>query len=300
MLEPGAQTQTTKTWKPLAATTSTTSTTDDPGARLQLQQDLASVGLGDWADFAWGEHLKGVPAAQILFDIRSTDLYKAKFPGMDELRKQGEGWNEATYIAYENHAKDVLHFYGIPAGVFDSPTDLSKLMIGGVSAKEFDERLGEAAAGINDYSPEAKAELSRLYGISEGGILAYALDPTKAQPVLARQFAAAKIAGYSDTTGYGQLTQDQAETLARQGVTDTQAQQGLSQLAGEKELFGGLPGQNEADISHQTQLGAEFSGNATDQQAILARKQQRVAQFQGGGQVATTSAGVSGLSTAQT
>lgn len=272
----------------------------DTSARLQLQQDLANVGLGDWADFAWNEHLKGVPPSQILVDIRGTDLYKQRFPGMDELRKQGMGWNEATYIAYENHARDTLHFYGIPKGVFDSPQDLAKLMVGGVSPTEFDSRLKEAAAAINEYSPEAMTELKRLYGVDSGGILAYALDPSKAEPVLAQQFAAAKIAGISDTTGYGALSQSDAEALAKQGVTDAQAQQGLSQLAGEKELFTGLPGQNEEDISQQTQLGAEFSGNAADQQAILARQRQRQATFQGGGQVATTGQGAAGLQSANT
>jgi len=87
--------------------------------------------------------------------------------------------------------------------------------------------------------------------------------------------------------------------LAKQGLTDTQAQQGLGQLAGEKELFTGLPGQGEADISQQTQLGAEFGGNATDQETILARQRQRTATFGGSSNVATTSTGAVGLSTNQ-
>ena len=288
------------------ASTATTSTSNpaDPGmdadAKLQLEQSLDQVGLGAWADFAWAEHLKGVSPAQILIDIRGTDLYKQKFPGLDVLRKQGEGWNEATYIAYENHAKDTLHFYGIPAGVFDSPQDLSKLMIGGVSATEFDARLKEAATALNTYSPEAMSELKTLYGVDQGGILAYALDPAKAEPVLAQQFAAAQIAGVGVSTGYGQIDRTDAETLAKQGLSADQAQQGFTQLGNEAQLFTGLPGQNEQDITQTAQLGAEFGGNVTDQQAIVNRQRQRIAQFGGGGQTATTAGGAVGLTTANT
>lgn len=270
------------------------------GAQQTLKNTLDSVGLGDWADFAWGEYLKGVPAAQILVDIRQTPLYQQKFPGMDTLRKQGLGWNEASYIAYTKTAKDVLHNYGIPSGVFDNPQDLSKLMIGGVSTTELEQRVKDASNAIDNYSPEAVSELQRLYGIGKGGIIAYALDPAKAEPILAQQFQAAKIAGYADTTGYGQLSSDQAETLAKQGLTDAQAQQGLGQLASEKELFTSLPGQNEAAISTDAQLGAEFGSNAADQAAIANRQRQRLAQFAGGGGAATTSQGVVGLSKANT
>lgn len=282
----------------------TTPNPTDPGAdvsaRQQLVDTLSSVGLGDWADFAWQEHLKGVPAAQIMVDIRGTDLYKQRFPGMDELRQKGLGWNEASYIAYEKTAKDALHFYGIPDGVFDSPQDISKLMLGNVSTVEFESRVKDAAAAINNYSPDAMNELQRLYGIDQGGILAYAMDPAKAEPVLAQQFAAAKIAGIADTTGFGQLSQDQAEMLAKQGVTDTQAQTGLNQLASQKELTTGLIGQNENDISVNTQLGAEFSGNAADQAEIAARQRSRQATFAGSSNVATTNQGVVGLKSANT
>lgn len=301
-ITPGGTALSTKPY--VAPTPAATSNPNDPGmdlsARQQLVDTLNQVGLGDWADFAWTEHLKGVPAAQILVDIRGTDLYKQKFPGMDELRKQGVGWNEANYITYVKTARDALHFYGIPQGVFDTPQDLSKLMVGGVSTTEFETRIKEAAAAINTYSPEAKAELKRLYGVDEGGIIAYAMDPAKAEPILAQQFAAAKIAGISDTTGFGQLTQTQAEMLAKQGVTADQAQQGLGRLASESELTHGLIGQNEKDISVDTQLGAEFSGNATDQAALLARQRSRQAQFAGSSNVVTTNQGVVGLKSANT
>lgn len=280
------------------ATTPGTSA-NDVSAIAGIHAWLDPLGLGEWADYAWKESLKGVPVGQIMLDIRKTPQYAIRFPGLDQLRKQGENWDEATYIQYENHAKDTLHFYGIPTGVFDSPQDLSKLMLGNVSTNELDKRVGDAAAALNDYSPEAMGELQQMYGIGRGGVLAYALDPKKAEPILARQFAASKIAGFGDSTGFGQIGKSDAELLAQQGVTDSQAMQGLDRLASEKELFSGLPGQGEGDISQQQQLGAEFSGNAADQAAILARQRSRLAQFGGSSQIATTNQGAVGLSTNQ-
>jgi len=280
------------------ATAPTAAQTDALGAiKTMLDKYGLPASLATWA---WGEITKGKSFDEIGLDLQQTPEFNTRFPAIELQRKAGVNpVSPGDYVTYENHTRAMLHFYGIPQGIYDTPAAFTKLLVGQVSPSELDTRLGEANAAISNYSPDAMNELKTLYGVSQGGILAYALDPALAEPVLARQFAAAKIAGISDTTGYGALGQANAEMLAKQGLTDTQAQQGLGQLAGEKELFTGLPGQGEADISQQTQLGAEFGGNATDQETILARQRQRTATFGGSSNVATTSTGAVGLSTNQ-
>jgi hypothetical protein len=144
-----------------------------------------------------------------------------------------------------------------------------------------------------------RSALRNQFGLGDGDLAAYFLDPNRAQPLLQRTYNAAQIAGAGTRTGYN-VNADQDYRLVDQGVTAAQAQSGFSTLQQSQELFNPLTGHsNEGAITTDQQLGAAFGGNAADQQQIDRRRQQRQAEFQDGGAFAANQQGMSGLGVAQ-
>jgi hypothetical protein len=144
---------------------------------------------------------------------------------------------------------------------------------------------------------EVRARLESEFGLTpgSGALTAYFLDDRKALPLLQRDFQAGQIGGAADRVGYQGVSNDTARSLADLGVSEQQAQQGFGDLAQKAELFQALPGQGEDVIDQQTQIGAMFGGNANAQKRIENRQRKRVAEYQGGGDFASTQQGLVGL-----
>jgi hypothetical protein len=271
-----------------APTTATTTDTSSSAFDL-VKNALAQYGLESLASWAWDAWTHGTSEAELWLQIRDRPEYKARFPGMDELRKQGSAITESNYIQTENTYKEVMHSYGLPKGFYDSPDDFGALISGHVSPTELRDRVqvySQVALGDS----ETLNQLRTLYadqGIprnAESDLLAYYLDPNKAAPILQQQFASAQFASAAAKSGYGQLSKDQAEEFgAKAGTSQQGAQQGFGALVQSRELFGALPGQGETDINQQTQLGAAFGGDALAQQQIEKRRSERKAAGSGGG-----------------
>lgn len=271
------------------------------GAKAQLDDFLGQYGLSGLGDFAWNEYLNGTPVSQIMLDIRQQPAYQQRFPAMAELAKQGRAITEADYINIENSYRQVYHAYGIPAGIFDKPSDFTKLIVGDVSPTELNDRVKMYTdAVMND--TEVLNQISTLYGQvghtnnPAGDLLAHYLDPTAAVPVLEQQLNAAKFAAVGKESGYGQLTAAQATQYgAQQGTTPQQAQQGFGALVANRELFQALPGEQAATLGQDVQLGAAFGGSELDKEAIQNQARLRVAEGSGGGGFTQTQRGAVGL-----
>ena len=81
-------------------------------------------------------------------------------------------------------------------------------------------------------NPEVAQALKTFYpGISQGDILAYTLDPTKAIEDIKRKVTAAEIGGAAARSGLTTNVAD-AEYLQRYGVTKESAEQGYATIAG--------------------------------------------------------------------
>lgn len=274
-------------------------TSDQKSAKASLLDFLGQYGLADLGQFAWNEFLHGVPVNQIMLDIRGTDTYQKRFPAMAELAKQGRAVSESQYIQLENSYRDVMHAYGLPQGFYDQPQDFAKFMTGNVSPQELNQRVSQySQAVLGDQT--TLSELSRIYGEvghtnnPAGDLLAHYLDPTKAVPLLQRQYEAAAFSAAGVESGYGGLTKAQAEQYSI-GTTPGQAQQGFGTLVQDKELFGGLPGEGQGQISEDTQLGAAFGGNEKAREQIQSRAKLRVAEGAGASSFSASREGVSGL-----
>lgn len=284
--------------KPKGPTGTTGLTADQQSAKASIDATLGAYGLSSLGDFAWKEYLAGVPVAQVMLDIRNRPEYKARFPAMAQLAAEGRAISEGQYIGFEQSASAVFQKYGLPKTFFDQPADFARFLTGDVSIAELDTRVGLASqAAVGD--PMVRDALARIDGVSAGDLTAYYLDPNKALPLLQRNANAADVLAASNRTGYGDVGVSGALSLAEQGVSGAQAQQGFGTLAADKQLFTGLAGTTETGIDQQVQLGAAFGGNAADQEVIRRRAAERAAQFQGGGSVSgSSSKGASGLSQA--
>lgn len=215
--------------------------------------------------------------------------FKARFPAFDVLRSQGKGISVAAYREYENTLRETLHSWGIPQEMYGSRQDIADLLINDVSASEANYRIQRAAEAAFTAPQETRDALRDLYGIDGGGLIAYWLDPDKAQPILERQYAAAKIAGAAQRQDIA-VGVTEAERLAALGVTEAEANQGFVDVAARAGLQSGMG----ETVTQSEVIDARF-GDAAAATKVNRVTAGRVGQFQGGGGAQESSSGVTGL-----
>lgn len=266
-----------------------------PDAIGILESTLADWGLpGSLATGLWNT-FKTDPDKAIL-DLQQTPEFKARYPGLDTLRKKGRAISPKQYQDLENQYAERLRSYGIPPGMYDSPDDFAKWIGGEVSVDEVNTRLQAAESAFLNAPPEVTNALKRFYGLSDGDLVAFFIDPEKTSSALeARQRAtAAQIGGGAEKAGYQPLTLAEAERLQKAGVTGEQAAERFGALVEGQELLAGLPGELGDQISRDQQI-ALVGGDQQVQRSLRKKAGERKAVFQEGGQVAAGAGGVSGL-----
>lgn len=270
-------------------------------ARAIVNDFLAQFGLGALGEWAWQQYTRLGGGSDALSYIGSEmtkqPAFKARFPAYDALAKAGKAMSPAEMLAYEDAARQIFHDAGLPPSFYDSPDDFAKFMVADVSAAELQGRVQIAQKAAVSAPAQVRSELQRLYGIDQGQLTAYWLDPAKARPILERQYTSAEIASQATTTGFGTLDRTMAEQLAAQGVTGEQAQAGFGELAQSRGLFDQQV-QGEDAIDNVTQIGATFSNDAAAKLRIKRRQQSRKADFGGGTGFGATDKGVTSLGTA--
>lgn len=257
---------------------------------------LSQYGLQNLATWAWGLYnfLGGGQQAldTIQLELPKTKEFNARFPAYAKLAKEGHVLSPGDMIALEQSYAQALHGAGLPAGFYDHPNDFAAFMLNDVSPSEVAQRA-QLAASLVLGDPEAQRQADE-FGFGTGHQIAWALDPTRALPLIQQQVLAAQDAAAAHETGFGQLSRAQAIGLGQQGVSVDQARQGFSQLASEAGLFQGTLGEG-SSIGADEQIGAAFRGNAFAQLRIQNRQAQRRADFAGSGGFAPQNGGVAGL-----
>lgn len=261
-----------------------------------IRSTLAQYGLPDsLADWAWSEIQAGKGNAEIMLDLQQRPEFKTRFPAIDARRAKGlPALSPGEYVAYENTATQVMRAAGIPKGFWDSPDDFTKFLTNDMSVKELSDRVDLYRQELYQKPAEVRAALREDFGLTEGEMLAWVIDPDKALPMVQRLAAAADIGGASRRTGY-RTTAEQDYRLTDLGVTADQAQSGFNALGRQRGLFDPLLGHNETQITVDEQLGAAFGGNVEDDRKIEKRRQDRIAEFGGGGSYAGTNTGMTGI-----
>jgi len=266
-----------------------------------LYQQFNDLGIGGLVPELKTFIEEGVSPSEFTLRLRGTEAYKKRFAGNAQRIAKGlRALSEAEYIGLEDQYQNVMRQYGLPEsyytrGEMGRQEGFEKFIAGDVSASELEDRISTAQKRVLNANPEVAQALKTFYpGISNGDILAYTLDPTKAIEDIKRKVTAAEIGGAAARAGLTTNVSD-AEYLRNYGVTKEQADQGYGVIAGglqrgsqlasmygenpytqataEQEIFN-VPGAVEARKQRQKITGLEkatFSGQSGISQGALVR-----------------------------
>jgi len=181
--------------------------------------------------------VQGLSPAEFTLRLRDTDAYKKRFAANQSRIQRGlRALSEAEYITLEDQYQNVMRNYGLPTnyytrGDMGRQEGFEKFIAGDVSAAELEDRIQTAQNRVINAAPEVSRALREFYpGITNGDILAYALDPDKALTDIRRKVTAAEIGAGAMQAGLA-TGLARAEELGRFGVTGEQARQGFATIA---------------------------------------------------------------------
>ena len=264
-----------------------------------LFSEFEKYGLGALVDPLKSFITEGLSQAEFTLRLRETDAYKKRFAANAQRIAQGlRALGEAEYILLEDKYQDVMKRYGLTEsyykrGEMGRQEGFEKFIAGDVSAPELEDRIQTAYNRVINAAPEVSQTLRSFYPeISDGDILAYALDPSKAIENIKRKVTAAEIGGAATQAGLA-TGLSRAEELQRYGVTGESARQGFQTIAGylpRATTLGDIYAKQGMGPFTQTTAEAEVFGTpGAAEAAAKRRKLSELEQAQFGG-----SAGVSG------
>jgi hypothetical protein len=202
-----------------------------------LLSQFSQYGLGSLVEPLKNLITNDTSEGELTLMLRGTESYKKRFAAnADRLAKGLTPLSEREYLGMEDQYQNIMRNYGLPAsyyakGDLGRQEGFEKLLANDVSATELEDRVMTAQSRVINANPEIKQALRSFYpDITDGDILAYALDPTKALTDIKRKVTAAEIGGAALGAGLA-TSQTAAEGLAGYGVTKGQAQQGYSTIA---------------------------------------------------------------------
>jgi hypothetical protein len=215
--------------------------------------------------------------------IRETPQYQARFKGnIERAKKNLPLLSEAEYVSQEQSYLAVNKNLGLPRGFYDTQNDFANFIANDVSPVEYSNRIQQAYNVVKNSDPEVLNQLKMFIPeLQDADLAAYILDPSRSGQEIERKARAATIAAAGKTSGGMQLTAQQAESLALQGVSTQAAQQGFAQIGQTAGLF--RPLQGEETITQEDILAGTFTNEQAAQQRIARRRRRRQAAFETGG-----------------
>ena len=236
-----------------AARTAADRTAADSAARARgerqsaydlLYSEFNKYGLGSLVTPLRDLITSGVSPSEFTIRLRETDAYKKRFVANEARIKNGlRALSESEYIRDEDAYQEVMRRRGLPPeyyakGDMGIQKGFEKLIAGDVSSAELEDRIVAAQERVIRGAPQIAQALKEFYPeISNGDILAYALDPANAIDMIKRKVTAAEIGGAQLGAGL-KATVSGAETLARAGVVGERYQQAAPTIA-EASIRGG-------------------------------------------------------------
>lgn len=194
-----------------------------------LYNEFSKYGLGSLVDSIKGLVTSGAGTAEMSLALQNTDAYKKRFSANQARIQKGlAALSPAEYIALEDQYQNIMRNYGLPAsyyakGDLGKQEGFDKLLENDVSATELEDRIATAQNRVINANPEVLQQLKVYYpDITNGDILAYALDPKNAIAGIKQKVTAAEIGGAAAAAGLSDSAA-RAEQLAGYGVTKAMA-----------------------------------------------------------------------------
>lgn len=264
-----------------------------------IQETLRSYGLESLIGFVQNYITRSdeVDPNQLMVELRTQPAYQQRFSANEARRRAGlPVLSEGEYIAMERQYAQLMRASGMPADFYDSPSDFQRFLENDVSLNEMNQRIQSGYEAVRMANPEVINQMKRLYGVQEGELAAYFLDPKRAAPILVQRAQAAQIAAQGRLQAGMDITAKQAEQLAQAGISGEQATEGFAAIKEAQGLFQATTQEQQAEgekaaFTQTQQIGAVFGTNAAAAQRLRQRARRRQTEFERGGGFATGEAG---------
>jgi hypothetical protein len=201
-----------------------------------LKMEFQQFGLGSLVDSISNLLTDGTPPAEFALRLRGTQEYKDRFKANEiRLSKGLAALSPAEYVALEDQYQNVMRNYDLPESYYTKDktgrqVGFEQLIGGDVSSTELENRIITAKDRVINTNPEVSKALKQFYpDITDGDILAYALDPKNALKTIQSKVTAAEIGGTAMQFGLG-TSLARAEELQKYGVDKASATEGYSAI----------------------------------------------------------------------
>jgi len=216
---------------------------------------------------------QGAQPDTIALTIQNSAAYKSRFSGNDARVAAGfSAYSPADYMTAENNYRSILSEQGVP-DKYQTQSFLASLIGKNVGTTTLQNYVNMASQLATTQDPYMLQTAYQQYGLTQGDLIAHFLDPNTAVPILQQQFAGTQVAAEAARQNLA-LNQQNALSLAAQGVTQQQAQTGFtnigSQLAQQQQIAQSLGG-NAANIGSEL-TAAQFNANVNGISAAQAQQ----------------------------
>jgi hypothetical protein len=207
-------------------------TGDQRDAAVALTSLFTSYGLATLAPQIIKFLQQGFSADTIAVELQDTKEYKQRFAANDARLKAGlPVLSPADYVSTETAYRQVMSAAGLPIGFYDSASDFQKFLENDVSPTEVKSRVDAVSDAIYNAPPETTNFFKQWY--TTGDMIAYALDPKVATPLIEQRIRAAEAGAVASGQGLN-LSKTNAELIGRQNGSLASTQQGLGFIAQEQ------------------------------------------------------------------
>jgi hypothetical protein len=197
----------------------------DRDAQILLQNLFHEYGLDSLSGKVVDYIKQGYGADAITVLLSQTPEYKQRFAANDLRIKQGlPALSPAEYIATERSYRSIMSASGLPNGFYDTQADFTGMIANDISPTELQGRVDAATDAINKAPGGTLGYFKQWY--STGDLIAYALDPNKAAPLVEKRIKAAETAAIASAQGVN-MNQLDSENIAGQGLSLDQTRQGF-------------------------------------------------------------------------
>lgn len=269
-------------------------TGDQKNAFTALNSLFTNYGLGTLAPKIVDFIKQGYSADTINLLLQQTTEYKQRFKANEVRRAKGlPVLSPAEYLATETAYRQIMRASGLPKGFYDQPQDFQKFLEQDVSPTEIQSRVQAAADFIDSASPEEKAVFGKWY--TNGDMIAYALDPNRAAPLVEKAFRTSQVGGAAAQQGLD-INKELAQSIAETGVNEQQASQGMAMVAntiGNDQKLAAISGDsiNAYDLMRETFLNDQTVTTKRDRLASQERARFGGSSAVGSGSLGSSSSG---------
>jgi len=197
---------------------------------LQRLKDYGLPANQDIVDAIKNGLVNGDNEATIDLNVQGTQTWKVRFAGNEKLKAAGlPVLSVGEYLSTERSYAQAMKNFGVPVGFFDDPSDFAGFIGNSVSPNEIQQRL-QAASDVANREDDATKQMLARMGLDKGALIAQALDPDRARPLIERQMQAVKIGSSAIRAGVVNVDNEYINRLASFGLTEDAATQGFGQV----------------------------------------------------------------------